>query len=540
MSKKFILSSIVATFIMFTFFIVKTFVLLGVIPCNKLEQWYEYLSVIFFMIPFYIIMEELIKKSRKNKQGIKSSEALLDDSALISKADKNGKIVFVNDKFCEVSGYKRHELLGKDHVVLNSGTHPKEFWSNMYLTVIKYKSIWNEIVTNKNKIGEEYIVNSWVMGEFDEQGKHIGFISVRQDITTLVNSLDLVDRKSKEVKNIVSAINKSNATIEFTPQGNIITANKNFTDIIEYSLEEIQGEHHSIFVDKETKGSQEYQDFWKGLRSGNFKSGEFTRYTKSGKEVFIQGTYNPILENGKLIKVLKVVTDITESVIQKQEIERKNAYLEHAAKILRHDMHSGINTYIPRGIKSLERRLDKLAGDDIQNEIKSPMKMLKEGLAHAQKVYTGVKEFTNLVKKDARLDKNPNNLSQILKDYLKSTNYSKQVKIDELMVRDVNESLFCTAIDNLIRNGLKYSDSKSKIVHIYKEDDNTIIVEDNGRGMSKEDFEEYSKPYVRKDGQKESGTGLGLNITIAIMKEHGFTISSEKLEPCGTKIKIEL
>jgi len=525
---------------MITFFIVKTFVLLGIIPCNKLVQWYEYLSVIFFMIPFYFIMEELIKKSRKNKQGIKSTEALLDDSALISKADKNGKIVFVNDKFCEVSGYKRHELLGKDHVVLNSGTHPKEFWANMYLTVIKYKSIWNEIVTNKNKRGEEYIVNSWVMGEFDEQGNHVGFISVRQDITTLVNSLDLVDKKSKEVKNVVSAINKSNATIEFTPQGNIITANKNFTDIMEYSLEEIQGEHHSIFVDVETKGSQEYRDFWKCLRSGTFKSGEFTRYTKSGKEVFIQGTYNPILENGKLIKVLKVVTDITESVIQKQEIERKNAYLEHAAKILRHDMHSGINTYIPRGIKSLERRLDKLACDDIQNQIKSPMKMLKEGLAHAQKVYTGVKEFTNLVKKDARLDKNHYNLREILKNYLKTTNYSSQVKIDELMVRDVNESLFCTAIDNLIRNGLKYNDSKSKIVHIYKEDDNTIIIEDNGRGMSKEDFEEYSKPYMRKEGQKESGTGLGLNITIAIMKEHGFTISSEKLEPCGTKIKIGL
>ena len=141
MTKKFILSSIIATFIMFTFFIVKTFVLLGIIPCNKLVQWYEYLSVIFFMIPFYFIMEELIKKSRKNKQGIKSTEALLDDSALISKADRHGKITFVNDKFCEVSGYKRHELLGKDHVVLNSSTHPKEFWSNMYLTVIKYKSI---------------------------------------------------------------------------------------------------------------------------------------------------------------------------------------------------------------------------------------------------------------------------------------------------------------------------------------------------------------------------------------------------------------
>ena len=410
MSKKFIISSIVATFIMFTFFIVKTFVLFGVIPCNKLVQWYEYLSVIFFMIPFYFMMDELIKKSRKNKQGIKSSEALLDDSALISKADKNGKIVFVNDKFCEVSGYKRHELLGKDHVVLNSGTHPKEFWTNMYTTVIKYKSIWNEIVTNRNKKGEEYIVNSWVMGEFDEQGKHIGFISVRQDITELYK--------------------------------------------------------------------------------------------------------------------------------QKLDIERKNSYLEHAAKILRHDMHSGINTYIPRGISSLKRRLN----DDRIKELKieSPLKLIEEGLLHAQKVYKGVKEFTNLVKKDARLDKNNHDLCEILKEYLKSTNYSSQVKIDELMIRDVNESLFCTAIDNLIRNGLKYNDSKSKVVHIYKEDDNTIIIEDNGRGMSKEDFEEYSKPYTRKEGQKESGTGLGLNITIAIMKEHGFTISSEKLEPCGTKIKIGL
>ena len=418
MSKKFILSSIIATFIMLTFFIVKTFVLLGVIPCNKLVQWYEYLSVIFFMIPFYFIMEELIKKSRKNKQGIKSTEALLDDSALISKADRHGKIVFVNDKFCEVSGYKRHELLGKDHVVLNSKTHPKEFWANMYLTVIKYKSIWNEIVTNKNKRGEEYIVNSWVMGEFDEQGNHIGFISVRQDITELYK--------------------------------------------------------------------------------------------------------------------------------QKMDIERKNSYLEHAAKILRHDMHSGINTYIPRGIKSLERRLSKLLvslnipEDQGEKHLGQSLQLLKEGLAHAQKVYSGVKEFTNLVKKDARLDKAPYNLCEILKDYLKSTNYSSQVKIDELPTKDVNESLFCTAIDNLIRNGLKYNDSKTKMVHIYKEDDNTIIVKDNGRGMSKEDFEEYSKPYVRKDGQKESGTGLGLNITIAIMREHGFTVSSEKLEPCGTKIKIKL
>jgi PAS domain S-box-containing protein len=528
---------ILCSLIMLVFVNVQAMVVFKIIESSYEISSFSFLCVMVFIPPFFMIISDVINYNKKQKNKTDSIELMLNESALISRADKQGKITFVNDKFCHVSGYKRQELLGKDHSVLNSGKQPKQFWLDMYRTVITYKSIWNEVVINKNKKGEEYIVDSWIKGEFDEKGKINGYISVRQDITNLVNSLDLVDRKSKEVKNVVSAINKSNATIEFTPQGNIITANKNFTDIMEYSLEEIQGEHHSIFVDDETKGSQEYRDFWKGLRSGKFKSGEFTRHTKSGKEVFIQGTYNPILENGKLIKVLKVVTDITESVIQKQEIERKNAYLEHAAKILRHDMHSGINTYIPRGLSSLKRRLKE---DKIKElKIESPLKLLEEGLSHAQKVYNGVKEFTNLVKKDSKLSKTSCDLQYILKDYLKSTAYSSQVKIDELMVENVNESLFCTAIDNLTRNGLKYNDSKSKLVHIYKED-NAIVVEDNGRGMSKKDFEDYSKPYTRKEGQKEGGTGLGLNISIAIIKEHGFSISCEKLEPCGTKMIIEL
>ena len=76
------------------------------------------------------------------------------------------------------------------------------------------------------------------------------------------------------------------------------------------------------------------------------------------------------------------------------EVRKQNTYLEHAAKILRHDMHSGINTYIPRGVSSLERRVPQTVIDDLK--IEAPLKMIKEGLAHSQKVYKGVYEFTNL------------------------------------------------------------------------------------------------------------------------------------------------
>jgi signal transduction histidine kinase len=200
-------------------------------------------------------------------------------------------------------------------------------------------------------------------------------------------------------------------------------------------------------------------------------------------------------------------------------------------------MHSGINTYMPRGVNSLERRLSQ---EDISNlKIESPLKMIKEGLKHSQKVYKGVYEFTNLVKKDVVLNKEECNTKAILADYLSSTSYVSQVILDDsLPTIEVNEPLFCTALDNLIRNGLKYNDSSSKFVKIYFED-GTIFIQDNGRGITQKDFEHLSKPYVRKEGQKESGSGLGLNICVAILKEHGFQITCEKNE-IGTRMKIKV
>ena len=131
-------------------------------------------------------------------------------------------------------------------------------------------------------------------------------------------------------------------------------------------------------------------------------------------------------------------------------------------------------------------------------------------------------------------------IKHILNDYLRLTAYKNQVLLDDNLPKSlkVNEALFCTALDNLIRNGLKYNDSKTKYVKIYFGEGN-IFIEDNGRGMSQEDFEILSQPYQRKEGQKESGTGLGLNISIAILQEHGFIITSQKLQT-GTKLTIKL
>lgn len=515
--------------IMLVFFVVKTAVLVELTPSTRLTRGTEYVCFLFFIPVFFSLIRHYIKTSRLYNQ-FKEFEKFVDTSVLVSKADKNGKITYVNKKFSEVSGWSLEDAIGKDHKIVNSGHHPKEMWQEMYKTTIVDKQIWNKVVTNISKDGHLYWVDSYIKAEFRGNGELKGFTSLRYDVSD-------VKKKELEIRNRMNAINQSNAVIEFDLTGTIMYANKNFCDVMGYDMEEITGKHHRIFLTEDYSNSVEYKEFWDKLKGGNFISAQFTRIKKNGDEIWLQATYNPIFDNdNKVIRIMKIAIDITDKVLQSQEIEKKNTYLEHAAKILRHDMHSGINTYMPRGLSSLERRLKV---EDIENlKIEAPIKMIKEGLRHSQKVYKGVYEFTNLVKKDVVLNKAECDLRAILNDYLSSTAYHSQVIIEQLPTIEVNEALFCTAIDNLIRNGLKYNDSESKFVKIYMEGDE-LMVQDNGRGITQEDFDYLSKPYTRKEGQKESGTGLGLNICVVILQEHKFLVRCEKNE-IGTKLKIKI
>jgi PAS domain S-box-containing protein len=336
----------------------------------------------------------------------------------------------------------------------------------------------------------------------------------------------------------LGGISRSNLVVTLTMDGYVIKANDNFCKLVGCTEGDMVKKPHSSMVTPEYAKSKEYLEFWEKLRRGESITGQFERVAKDGSKRWLFGNYTPIKNSkGEYDTVLKIATDVTAQHEAEDIVNQKNSYLEHAAKILRHDMHSGINTYMPRGLSSLRRRLNDETIKELR--IEAPLKMLDEGLKHTQKVYAGVKEFTNLVKEDVQLDTKEVNLKEILKNYLSSTSYSKQVVIDDLTTMDVNEPLFCTAIDNLIRNGLKYNDSGTKTVMIFMEGDGVLCIQDNGRGMTQNEFENLSKPYIRKENQKESGSGLGLNICIAILKEHGFTITAEKTNP-GTKLKIKL
>ena len=222
----------------------------------------------------------------------------------------------------------------------------------------------------------------------------------------------------------------------------------------------------------------------------------------------------------------------------KNTMKQKTIYLEHTSKVIRHDMHSGINTYIPRGLKVL---LEKLDEDTIKRlKLRLPLKLLEEGLKHAQQVYKGVYAFTNLVKIKPQVEKGEYNLKEILEEFLEKSAYNRYLEIEDLPVMIVNPALFCIAIDNFIKNGVIYNESQDKKVKIYMRYQNELCIEDNGIGMSQSEYDIQSLPYMKTDidDDKES-LGMGINISNAIIEEHGWAVSVEKLQQ-GTRISINL
>src|SRR5262245_51189343 len=126
----------------------------------------------------------------------------------------------------------------------------------------------------------------------------------------------MFSKLSSDTSAVLDALNKSQAVIEFNLDGTILTANPNFLGAMGYSLEEIKGRHHSMFVDPVYKDSSEYREFWAKLARGEFQAAQYKRFAKGNREVWIEASYNPIFKNGKPYKVVKFATDISKKMAE--------------------------------------------------------------------------------------------------------------------------------------------------------------------------------------------------------------------------------
>lgn len=167
---------------------------------------------------------------------------------------------------------------------------------------------------------------------------------------------------SSNSDNIINAINTTQAVIQFSLDGKIENANENFLTLMGYQLQEVQGKHHSIFVDTATANSAAYKQFWADLRAGKSHTAEFKRIAKSGEEVWIQASYTPIIKNGKVQNVIKFATDITEQVLKQADIESQLQAIHRAQAVIEFDLNGKILFANTNFLKLMGYQLNEVVG----------------------------------------------------------------------------------------------------------------------------------------------------------------------------------
>ncbi len=168
---------------------------------------------------------------------------------------------------------------------------------------------------------------------------------------------------SGDAKAILEAFNRSQAIIEFKPDGTIVTANDNFLKALGYSLNEVVGKHHSMFVPPDQAKMEEYKKFWWDLAKGEFKSGEFRRLAKDGHDVWIQASYNPVMNAaGKVSKVVKIASDVTAEKMRTAETVSKIAAIDRSQAVIEFKTDGTIITANNNFLKTMGYDLSEIQG----------------------------------------------------------------------------------------------------------------------------------------------------------------------------------
>ncbi|EJC68380.1 PAS domain S-box [Rhizobium leguminosarum bv. viciae WSM1455] len=226
-------------------------------------------------------------------------------SQAIIEFDLKGNILTANENFCNALGYRLSEIVGKHHSM---------FCEPAYTATPEYRAFWARLGRGEYDAGAYKRLakgNSeiWIQASYNpvlKGGKPFKVVKFAADITA-------AKKQAVEDSGKLQAISRSQAVIEFTPKGEILTANENFCKAMGYSLAEITGKHHSIFCDPAYARTDDYGSFWGRLANGEFIANEFVRFGKDGREIWIQAAYNPIVDaDGKVYKVVKFATDVTQ------------------------------------------------------------------------------------------------------------------------------------------------------------------------------------------------------------------------------------
>ncbi|GIJ43297.1 hypothetical protein Val02_01830 [Virgisporangium aliadipatigenens] len=281
----------------------------------------------------------------------------IDRSQAVIEFDLNGMILEANRNFLDLMGYNNADEI--------RGRHHRMFVDPAHAGSEEYRAFWERLGRGEFETGEYMRVGRggrevWLQATynpiFDLEGKPFKVVKYATDVTQ-------ARLRNAEFQGKVNAIGRSQAVVEFDLKGHVLDANRNFLDLMGYTIEEVRGRHHRMFVEEEQAQSDEYHLFWERLSRGEFESAEYKRVGKEGREVWIQASYNPIFDlDGRPIKVVKYALDVTRSKQRNAEFEGKVNAIDRSQAVVEFDLEGNVLTANENFLRTMGYSLREIVG----------------------------------------------------------------------------------------------------------------------------------------------------------------------------------
>jgi len=501
---------------------------------------------------------------------LKEQKLALDAHAIVATTDVKGTILYVNDKLVEISGYSKEELVGNNHRILNSGYHPKEFWTDMYKT-ITHGAIWHGEVCNRRKNGKIYWVDTTIVPFLGDDGKPESYIAIRTDITEQVANTEALS----------NALALQNAIFDSAGVSIIITDDKGLITQMNHAAEEMLGYQASEMINKLTPAiihkpsevveraklfSKEldidvapgFDVFVIKAQFNVHNAYEWTYVRKDGSEFPVLLTVSALRHtDGTIYGYMGLATDITILKEAEQQMIQAKQAAEDSARAkseflaaMSHEIRTPMN-----GVLGMLGLLSKSRLDETQRH----QVHVAESSAHSLLgLINDILDFSKVEAGKMNLDLQPMNLHEELGDFAEAIAFKAQEKKVELLL-DVTElpdyniisdsGRIRQILTNLVGNAIKFTHSGEIIIKVTMEVTEMpsarliFDISDTGIGIAPEKLETLFEAFTQADSsttRKYGGTGLGLAIVKKLCELMGGTIKAKSAVHQGSTFSAEI
>lgn len=500
--------------------------------------------------PCASLVGDLMPTERQLKESLREVgdlKAALDEHAIVATTDPQGRITYVNDRFCAISRYAREELIGQDHRIINSGHHPSGFFKALWKTIAAGK-VWRGEIRNRAKDGSFYWVDTTIVPFLDDEGRPRQYVAIRADITVRKRAEENLRTSLTEIGDLKRALDEHAIVAITDPQGRITDVNDKFCAISKFTREELIGQDHRI-INSGHHPPEFFQTLWRTISRGKVWHGEIRNRAKDGSFYWVDTTIVPFLdETGRPRQYVAIRADTTERKRVEEEIRELNAQLEQ--RVARRTV----------DLEAANRELEAFSYS-VSHDLRSPLRTLNgfsqavledygsllpaEGQRYLQTIRTAAQRMGDLIDDLlalSRLSRQPIKRQVIDNGALVRAVVEELRALEPGRVIGVEISNLAEAVGdfglirqvwmNLISNAFKYTGrnpmARVEISSKFHQGECVYCIRDNGTGFDMRYVGKLFGVFQRLHRVEEfPGTGVGLAIVQRIVHRHGGRVWAE-------------